>query len=314
MKILAEEINKFFEVSGFSDGTIKIYSKRLQEFVEYLSVETNTKVCEIHLKKVYVIVDIKGKIIGFKPIDSKLIDKFFSKNINKGHNWISEARKAIGSFFKYLNRTYDFKNIMDSTSFNFKQYRKERNYTNILSRHDLLKLFHSIVSNSKVLKRDLLLFTLLITTGSRISEILNIKIRDINWNEETIILPLTKNREQRIIILRPDISEAIKKYTKEYGIEDNDYLFNLNYSQVSYLLKSFLKKVNLERVNIHSLRHSFATLMYESNTDITLIKQMLGHNDIEVTRNYIHPNYLRNRNLVIKENDFIFNNIKILSK
>ena len=65
-------------------------------------------------------------------------------------------------------------------------------------------------------------------------------------------------------------------------------------------------------VKLHSLRHSFATLMYESGSDITLIQQLLDHSELTTTKTYVHPNYIRNKNIRIKENDDIYSELKNL--
>ncbi|WP_273854149.1 tyrosine-type recombinase/integrase [Guptibacillus spartinae] len=311
MKTLLEEIDSFLINSDFAVGTKRIYSKKLKEFSIYLSDITHTIEEEIHLKTIFVITDINGVVVTYRPINSTIIDQFMISNINKGPSWIMTAKNSLGSFFNYLNRKYDFENIMGSLSFDFQSIQIRKKPTRILSRHELLKFFHSIISHSKNLERDLFIFTFLITTGCRISELLNIKIQDINWDEGTIILPLTKSKVQRMIFIRPELINALSIYINKNNFNKFDQLFLMKYYNVRSLLMFYLDKANLPYITIHSLRHSFATLMYESNSDVSLIKQMLGHSNIEVTRQYIHPNFIRNISIKNKENLYIFDNFII---
>ncbi|QHA93125.1 site-specific integrase [Bacillus sp. N1-1] len=311
MKTLLEEIDSFLSFSDFAEGTKRIYSKKLKEFTKYLSNITCTNEVEIHLKKIFVVTDIKDEIVTYRPINASIVDQFIISNLSKGPSWILTTKKSLGSFFKYLYRKYDFNNIMKNLSFDFRSVHQHKKPVRILSRHELLKFFHSIISHSRNLEQDLFVFTILITTGCRISELINLKIQDINWDEGTIILPETKNKVQRMIILRPELINAISIYIEQNNLNIDDHLFSINYYKVRSVLKLYLGKANLPSVTIHSLRHSFATLMYESDCDISFIKQILGHSGIEITREYIHPHFIRNINIKNKENLYVFEKFKI---
>ena len=277
-----------------------------------MAKETNTTVDDVHLQRIYILYDKNGKFFSYTPIKVELIDQYFFKNTHRGPSWLRSSKKALASFFKYLYQKYDFRNVMDHLSFDVNLYRKDSPSPTILTRHGLLKLFHSIVSYSDKLDRDLLLFTLLISTGCSISEVLGIKVKHIKWDEETIYIPEAKGKP-RTIVLRTGLTSSIKEYCKINHLKDvEENIFKINKKKVRRLFRTFLAKGNLPMVKLHSLRHSFATLMYESGSDITLIQQLLDHSELTTTKTYVHPNYIRNKNIRIKENDEIYSELKNL--
>ena len=199
---------------------------------------------------------------------------------------------------------------MNQIDFDLIQLKPKNKKTTILSNHDILKLIHYIVSESENLERDILLFTLFIMTGSRLSEIANIKVKDISWDENTILIPKTKHNKSKIIILKSGFAKDIKKYCTNHNIDSNNNLFNLSKWQIRKLFYGYLEKANLSKVTVHSLRHSFATTMVESGANIIEVQQLLGHADVITTKGYVQPNITRNKNIKIKENEDIFSYVR----
>lgn len=243
-----------------------------------------------------------------------MIDDYFLSSLSKGYSCYKGNKDAIGSFFNYLNRNYGFPNLVKEMNIKVNKYKYQKNNVDILSRHDILKFFHYIVFKSDNRNRDVLLFILFITTGCRSSEIVNIKVQDIIWEDNLIYLPKTKHNKSKYIPLRPGLSDSIKSYCQKNNLQKTDYLFNLNQNQMKNLFYKRLKEANLPRVRLHSLRHSFATMMVESGATLTEVQQLLGHVDIFTTKGYIHPNIISNKKIKIKENEETFNTILKLMK
>lgn len=136
---------------------------------------------------------------------------------------------------------------------------------------------------------------MLFSTGSRISEILNLKVSDVNWSEDVLILKETKNKVQRIVVLREHFAFNIKEYVSERRLCKDDFLFcspnnkkQMRRSEVQNLLSEYLKLSGVERINIHGTRNTFATLMYENGSELLVIQQLLGHRSLQSTRTYVH--------------------------
>lgn len=312
MKTLKEEIEQFLLITNYADQTKKNYKFILNKFSEYLASITEENIKELHLEKIYKHCDLEENFIKYKGIDVKIIDDYFYHNLYRGYSWLKSQRDAFSAFFRYLNRNYNFPNIMEDITLNINHYKPKNQQSNLLGKHNALKLFHYIVSYSQYLDRDVLLFVIFMTTGCRVSEVINLKIQDIYFDDNTIFISKTKHYQSRIIPLRPGLSDSIKIYCEKYDLQENDYLFNLSYWQIRDLFKTYLNKANLPQVTIHSLRHSFATFMSESGAELTTVQQLLGHSDLFTTKGYVHQNLIKNTRIVINENDKVFKEISKL--
>lgn len=305
MQILLTEINKFNSNSPYAKTTKILYSHYLNKFANELGEMTNSDPAELHLGKIYY-ERLEVDIVRFRPIDAQLIDQILANNLHKGYDVLRNYRKALSAFFKYLNRNYDFPNVIEDITFHLNQSGPKKRTVTCLSRHQILKFFHFLVQYSPSLDRDVLLFTLFITTGCRISEMVNLRVIDIYWDDNAIFISQTKHHKSRIIPLREGLSKSIKIYCTKYNLLNESNIFSLKPKEIRTLFHTYLERANLPRVSVHSLRHSFATFLADSGADITVIQQLLGHSDLFTTQGYVHPNSPRNKGLVIKENEEIF--------
>lgn len=159
--------------------------------------------------------------------------------------------------------------------------------------------------------RDTLLFSLLLTTGCRISEITELKVSDINFEDEMItILKKKKNKIQLVIVLRKGFGALLRKYQSVNELRDNECLFpgkakNIPITRqvASNLFKKYLHLANLPDLRIHSLRHSFATHMRDEGMDLLTLMELLGHQKLQTTLNYTQSYYRRNAHIRIKEHE-----------
>lgn len=153
---------------------------------------------------------------------------------------------------------------------------------------DVQKLF-DVCTN----KKHKSIISLLYGCGLRISEVLNLKIVDIDSTKNIINIIQGKGKKDRQVMLDSFLLKLLREYWLEY--KPIEYLFNGQfggrYSERS--INSFLKKYATEagiktNVHAHLLRHSFATHCLEQGTDIHLIQKLLGHNNIKTTLIYTH--------------------------
>lgn len=122
----------------------------------------------------------------------------------------------------------------------------------------------------------------------RVSEVINLKIEDIDSKRMLINIRNAKGRKDRIVILSPLLLETLRNYYKQY--KPTNYLFNgqsnLQYSKTS--CNAIVKQYLGNKYHFHTLRHSGATTMLESGTDLSLIQKLLGHSSIKTTTIYTH--------------------------
>jgi len=159
----------------------------------------------------------------------------------------------------------------------------------ILNRSELKELF----STPKLLKHRIVL-TLIYSAGLRGQEVINLKLSDIDFERMTIHIRQSKYKKDRIVPLSPTMAKGLKKYLK--AEHPHIWLFNgkepgSQYSTrgLSWVMRETLKKTSItKKVNLHSLRHAYATHLLEEGVNIVTLKELLGHSDITTTMIYLH--------------------------
>ena len=132
------------------------------------------------------------------------------------------------------------------------------------------------------------------SAGLRVSEVVNLKIKDIHSERMVINIKGAKGKKDRTVALSQGILELLRKYYVAY--QPKNWLFEGQFDGEPYSIRSlqsiFHRAKNeakiLQDVTFHSLRHSYATHLHEAGTDIKLIQELLGHNDIKTTLRYTH--------------------------
>jgi site-specific recombinase XerD len=165
----------------------------------------------------------------------------------------------------------------------------------ILNRNELKELFVA----PQLLKHRIVL-TLIYSAGLRGQEAINLKIGDIDFERKTIHIRQSKYKKDRVVPLSDYIAKGLKKYI---SVENpHVWLFNgkeldgrYSVKGLSWVMREALKKTKIQKqVNLHSLRHSYATHLLEDGVNIVMIKNLLGHSNIDTTMVYLHVAQLPN--------------------
>ena len=159
----------------------------------------------------------------------------------------------------------------------------------ILNRTELKELF----STPKLLKQRIVL-TLIYSAGLRGQEVINLKLSDVDFERMTIHIRQSKYKKDRIVPLSPTMALGLKKYLKA----ENPYTWLFNGKQpgsrysirgLSWVMRENLKKTSITKeVNLHTLRHTYATHLLEEGLNIVTLKELLGHAEITTTMIYLH--------------------------
>ena len=156
-----------------------------------------------------------------------------------------------------------------------------------ISVRDIKKLFDA-VSNPK----HSLMLKLCYGMGLRVSEIVNLKISDIDSGNMQVLLEQAKGKKDRYVNLPESILGDLRSYYKEY--RPDEFLFEgqsggqYSIRSVQNVFKNAMNKAKINKdVGIHGLRHSFATHLLENGTDISYIQNLLGHSNIKTTLRYV---------------------------
>lgn len=164
--------------------------------------------------------------------------------------------------------------------------KKHQKLPKVISVQDIKKLFEVTVN----LKHNTML-KLCYGMGLRVSEIINLKIRDIDSGNMQVFIERGKGKKDRYVNLPESILEQLRIYYKTY--KPKIFLFEGQYGgqysirSAQKVFENALKKAKINKsIGIHGLRHSYATHLLESGTDIAFIQQLLGHSNIKTTLLY----------------------------
>lgn len=178
----------------------------------------------------------------------------------------------------------------------------------LLNEKELGKLFKALENK----KHKAMLFTAY-SAGMRVSEIANLRIKDIDSARMQIFIRRAKGKKDRYVNLSPVLLDILRAYIKNYSPKPKEFLFESEYTQTAYPVRTVQQIFTnakkqagiLKNVGIHSLRHSFATHLLDKGTDIRYIKDLLGHFDIRTTERYLHVSKQRLVNVISPLDDLV---------
>ncbi len=159
----------------------------------------------------------------------------------------------------------------------------------VLSKSECLSLFESVPR-----MKERFLLKLMYSAGLRLSELCNLRISDIHWDRKLIHIRQSKGNKDRYVALSEHLLPFIKVYFEEY--KPLVYVFNsitgqaLSTSCVSQIMRRAVRRSGIIKpgVCLHTLRHSFASHLLEDGVDLISIKEMLGHEKLYTTMQYLH--------------------------
>lgn len=260
----------YIKNKNYSNYTIDSYNKDLDNFYIYLN-QNNTDIKKVNYKF----------LRGYLTV---LYDKKYSKKT------IARNISTLKSFFKYLKK----QNIIESNPMNLiKTPKIDKKLPKFLNYDDLEKILSIPDTTTFLGKRNALILELLYSTGVRVSELVNIKLNDIDLSEEKILI-LGKGNKERYVLFGSKAKEKMLDYLKE-KTDDSPYLIVNRYGNkitdrgIRKILDSIILEASLSyKISPHTLRHTFATHMLDSGADIEIVKELLGHESLSTTQIYTH--------------------------
>ncbi len=213
-------------------------------------------------------------------LDIDLIKKYLLEKFNKGFS--PQTVNLYLNSIKYFYRDV----LKNPRNIDLKFAKKSKKLPVVLSRQEIGKIIDNI-SNSK----HKLLISLAYAAGFRVSEVINLRIKDININELTIHIKVAKGNKDRITIFPEKLKNDILNLIENK--DQDDYLFEserggkLSERTAQKIFENALRKSGVKKdATFHSLRHSFATHLLENGVDVRYVQELLGHQNIRTTQLY----------------------------
>ena len=271
LKKLSSEYLLELEIRNYSQNTIKTYSSILKNFIKFISKSPKP------LNKQQFSDNFRSYI------------QFLKNDKNLSPDYIHLITIVVKKFLSY-NHIYFLED--------FPIPKKAKSLPKSLNEKEVQNLINSVEwsendsSSSKHTKmRDKLILSILYSTGLRVSELIEIKIQDIDFSERTIFIKGKGNKE-RIVLFDKDTKEEISAYLN-FRVKKSEYLLVNNYGHplsaryIQMMIKKYAEKAEIKKnVTPHVLRHSYATHLLKRGVDIRIIQQLLGHSSILSTQIY----------------------------
>ena len=281
------EVDKFIEYLNrelnFSQATLKSYKLDLADFFSFL----------------------KKNDINYNNIDRYSVRKYLkyldSKNLK--NSTIARRISSIRSFYNYLllqNKVS--KNIFKS----IRNPKIEKKLPNYLNYEEIEEILENIDMSTKEGIKRRLIVEMFYATGIRVSELTNIKFKDIDMSNNTIRI-LGKGSKERIVYYGEYTKKYLKKYLDIFEIKGEEFLFvnkkGEKYidQEIEAIVRDIVKYISLKtHVTPHTLRHTFATHLLNNGADIKTVQELLGHASLNTTGIYTHVSSDRLKDIYFK--------------
>lgn len=266
----------------YRGGKYMLLETMKDNYLEYVKVNLakRTYDCYVsHLNFMFHYFE-ENKIINEFDLHKKVLCKFVSDSRERNN-----TNRTINLRIQILKNMYRENEIENDDVLHFKKLKEEKNTFNALTNVELHKVIDYINSDAIHFKNKVMLF-LLIDTGIRINELLNIKICNINFYNNTVYLTNTKSHKPRSVPFSNHVSEILKCYINQFNLKDE--LFEMTYTGCMAVFNRIKNKLNLNNFHPHMLRHTFASRLHKNGATVFEIKNLLGHSSVSITERYIH--------------------------
>lgn len=291
--ILREFIGYMETVKGKSPRTVEGYYIDLRTFFRFIKKSRGLVPSTLPFDKIEI-DDVDLKLI--ETITLTDVYEFLSYAMTERANEAAtRSRKvsSIRSFFNYL--TLKSGKLKDNPVQHLDTPKLKKSLPKYLTLEQSIELLKSV--DGKYKERDFCILTLFLNCGLRLSELCSLNIGDIR--DDGTMRVVGKGNKERIIYLNDACKSALKQYLSKreaVNAKDKNALFLSSYKRrinprsVQLIVEKYLAKAGLSGMGFspHKLRHTAATLMYQNGVDVRVLKDMLGHENLNTTQIYTH--------------------------
>ncbi|MFH1825384.1 MAG: tyrosine recombinase XerC [Candidatus Firestonebacteria bacterium] len=262
-----EAISDFFKYikieKNFSENTIISYENDLKQFFNFVLKKEINEIQNVDIRE--FIVHLNSKKYSKASVERKIA--------------------TLKSFFNYLKKEGILK-INPAENISFPKKDKK------LPRYLEIDEINYLLDNIEDIKDKAILETLY-STGIRVSELVNLDVKDIDF-DNNLIKVLGKGKKERIVPIGLKALDSIGNYLK-FKNNNNEILFvnkkgeRINVRTIRHILNKCVVKCSLSKhISPHSIRHSFATHLLNKGADLRSVQELLGHSDLVTTQIYTH--------------------------
>lgn len=263
------------KIRNLSEYTLNYYSNELTKFRKMLEEQ--------------------GKPTNPSQIKSNAIKEcVILKMMEEGRKdaTINARLRAIRSFFNFLHREgYLFTNPMSG----IKLIRQKIQVVETFSRQQVHDLLRQPDQTTFTGLRDYTMLLVLFETGVRVKELANVKIDDINFEDNTLRIRDPKGLKERLVPFQTTVKKYLRKYLQVRGNLEHDYVFvTLDNTPISVRafqnnMAKYGRQANIKNVRCspHTIRHTFAKMAVLNGADIFTLQKILGHSSLEMVRRYV---------------------------
>lgn len=287
--------------------------QNMQSFVVYLEREKNASNSTVmsyqrDLKKLFFFLSDKG-VTDVQEITSTNLNSYILQMEKEGFSSSSVSRSiaSIRAFCHYLLKS---KTTSEDPSEVLKAPHVDKKAPEILSLEEVVLLMEQPDTQTPKGMRDKAMLELLYATGMRVSELISLKMSEVNMPMSYVLC--RDNGKERVIPFGKEASNALKQYlaeSREILLKGNasEYLFtNCSGKPMSRqgfwkLIKCYAAKAGITKdITPHTLRHSFGAHLVQNGADLRAVQEMMGHSDISTTQIYMDMNVRRVREVYAK--------------
>ena len=265
-------------------------SEVLDNHMKYIQITKSKGTYKFHIG------NVKRMKEYFKDLDVKKMNREkvldFIVYLRKKNEQISNT-----TINKYVQLLYRALRDECNISINLDKLPENKKMIKTVNNHIITKIFDYFGSSFYPEHlRNNLMFRLLLDTGIRISELLSLKISNININDHSILITETKTKVERIVFYTEATSNLLNKYIIRENIQD--YIFidlttrkPIKLDRIQKICQNLQKTLNIsDSVSPHKWRHTFATNFINHNGNLEVLRTLLGHTSITTTQRYLHVN------------------------
>jgi integrase/recombinase XerC len=259
---------------NYSAKTLRAYGDDLRQFLRWVAKNR----VDWETPKRFSRVDIEG---------------FMNYLAGQQMTGVTRVRKlaAIRKFFSFLE---EHKLISGNPANTVKGARRENKEPGILYKEQYKALLYEASDNI----RDYAIIMTFLQTGIRLSELVNLRVEDVDFEHRMLTVRQGKGKKDRQIPLVDEAAKALRNYLRYRNTElivDDDILFlakngtSFNVSSVKYIVAKYVKKAGIrKKVSVHTLRHTFGAHKADKQMSLASLQELMGHKKKETTLKYIH--------------------------